>query len=145
MVYPYISPYSSRLKSLKLLPIIRIGLNSKTLDSITNVNLTATTSISVRIQVNLPPDQLVLVLPINSDLILVKPHPSDPPASTDRVIILWNNLPSGIKLSSSYAMFKAKLQDHYPNKLNSDFSVERPRTWKTLCVKCRSNNSGCCS
>jgi hypothetical protein len=31
------------------------------------------------------------------------------------------------------------------NKLNSDFDVERPRTWKTICMKCRSSNITCYS
>jgi hypothetical protein len=63
----------------------------------------------------------------------------------NRIILLWNNLPSHIKSSNSCAIFKSKLYTHYFNKLNSDFDVERPRTWKTFCMKCRSSNITCCS
>ena len=63
----------------------------------------------------------------------------------NRMILLWNNLPSHIKSSNSCAIFKSKLYTYYLNKLNSDFDVERPRTWETICMKCRSSNITCCS
>jgi hypothetical protein len=34
---------------------------------------------------------------------------------------------------------------YYTNKLNNTFDVDRPRTWKTLCSKCRSLQSNCCA
>lgn len=63
----------------------------------------------------------------------------------NRIIPLWNNLPSDIKSSSSSSTFKTRLYNHYFNKLDLDFDVQRPRTWKTFCVKCRTNNINCCS
>ena len=54
----------------------------------------------------------------------------------NRIVFLWNNLPSDIKSSSSVAILKSKLYIFYTKKLNSTFDVDRPRTWKTvsLCV-----------
>jgi hypothetical protein len=56
-------------------------------------------------------------------------------------------LPSGIKSSSSYTMFKAKPDEYYVNKLNSDILHERAqaRTWKIFSVKYRCNNISCSS
>jgi hypothetical protein len=34
---------------------------------------------------------------------------------------------------------------YYTRKLNSTFDVDRPRTWKTVCSKCRSLHTICCS
>ena len=63
----------------------------------------------------------------------------------NRMVFLWNNLPSDIKSSSSVAILKSKLYLFYTNKLNSSFDVDRPRTWKTVCSKCRSLQNSCCS
>ena len=50
----------------------------------------------------------------------------------DRIVIMWNNLPSDIKSSSSISILKANLYKYYNNKLNAAFNTDRPRTWKTL-------------
>ena len=63
----------------------------------------------------------------------------------NRIVFLWNNLSSGIKASSSVAILKTKLYIYYTNKLNTVFDIDRPRTWKTLCSKCRSLQTNCCS
>lgn len=63
----------------------------------------------------------------------------------NRIVFLWNSLSSEIKSSSSVTTLKTKLYLHYINKLNSTFDVDRPRTWNTLCTKCRSLQTNCCS
>ena len=63
----------------------------------------------------------------------------------NRIVFLWHNLPSDIKSSSSISILKSKLYLYYTNKLNNTFDVDRPRTWKTLCSKCRSLQSNCYS
>ena len=63
----------------------------------------------------------------------------------NRIVIIWNNLPSDIKSSSSISILKANLYKYYNNKLNAIFDTDRPRTWKTLCNKCRSQQTNCCS
>jgi hypothetical protein len=56
----------------------------------------------------------------------------------NRIVFLWNNLPSDIKSSnSSVAILKSKLYIFYTKKLNSTFDVDRPRRWKSVCSKCR--------
>jgi hypothetical protein len=56
----------------------------------------------------------------------------------NRIVFLWNNLPSGIKASSSVTILKTKLYIYYyTNKRITVFDIDRPRTWKTLCSKCR--------
>jgi hypothetical protein len=61
----------------------------------------------------------------------------------NRIVFLWNNLPSDIKSSSSVAILKSKLYIFYTKKLNSTFDVHRPSTWKTVCSKCRSLHTNC--
>ena len=63
----------------------------------------------------------------------------------NRIVNIWNNLPNNIKSSSSLSILKANLYKYYINKLNTVFDTDRPRTWKTLCSKCRSLQTNCCS
>ena len=134
-------PYSSRLKSLKLLPISYwfelkdLTFYYKCKSGGYDININQYTS--------QPPSRSTR----SSSSDQLRPNlcktTSFRSSYFNRVIIFWNNLPSCVKSLSFYAMFKAKLYNHYLN--NSDFSVERPRTFKTLCVKCRSSNISCCS
>jgi hypothetical protein len=55
----------------------------------------------------------------------------------NRVVLMWNNLPSTIKSSLTFSSLKSKLYHYYYEKLSFDFDVDRPRTWKSLCTKCR--------
>ena len=62
----------------------------------------------------------------------------------NRIVFLWNNLSPIIRNSTSVSSFKLQLHSHYSSKLDSSFDVNRMRTWKTCCSKCRSLNlSGC--
>ena len=63
----------------------------------------------------------------------------------NRIVFLWNGVPSSIRDISSISSFKHNLFSHYFSKLNSDFDVDRMRTWKTFCSKCRSYKINCCS
>ena len=63
----------------------------------------------------------------------------------NRIVNIWNNLPNNIKSSSSLSILKANLYKYYINKLNTVFDTDRPRTWKTLCSKCRSLQTNSCS
>ena len=65
----------------------------------------------------------------------------------NRIVYLWNSLPSDIKSSSSVISYilKAKLYEYYFNKLITVFDADRCRTWKTLCSNCRSLQINCCS
>ena len=53
----------------------------------------------------------------------------------NRIVFLWNNLPSDIKSSSSVALLKSKLYIFYNKKLNSTFDVDRPRTCMEICMQ----------
>ena len=61
------------------------------------------------------------------------------------IVFLWNNLQSDIKSSSSVPILKSKLYIFCTKKLNSTFDVDRLRTWKSVCSKCRSLHTICCS
>ena len=63
----------------------------------------------------------------------------------NRIVPLWNSLPEELKLSNSTVILKTKLKNHYQEKLKTVFDVDRPRTWKTICSKCRSCAVNCCS
>ena len=63
----------------------------------------------------------------------------------NRIVFLWNGLPSSLRDISSVSSFKHNLFSYYLSKLNSDFDVDRMRSWKTFCSKCRSYNINCCS
>ena len=63
----------------------------------------------------------------------------------NRIVYLWNNLSPTIRNSSSVSSFKNRLSVHYSSLLHSSFDVNRMRTWKTFCSKCRSFNLSCCS
>ena len=63
----------------------------------------------------------------------------------NRIVFLWNNLSPIIRNSSSVSSFKFQLHSHYFSQLDSSFDVNRMRTWKTYCSKCRSFNLSCCS
>ena len=63
----------------------------------------------------------------------------------NRIVPLWNSLPGEIKSSLSIQSLKLKLYNHYTQKVNACFDVNRPRTWKTFCTKCRSCFMSCCS
>ena len=63
----------------------------------------------------------------------------------NRIVFLWNNLSPSIRNSTSVSSFKRLLYTHYFSKLDSTFNVNRMRTWKTYCSKCRSYNPTCCS
>ena len=56
----------------------------------------------------------------------------------NRIVYWWNQLPNDIKLSTSVSILKSKLFSYYSDKLNTVFDIDRFRTWKTLCSKCRS-------
>lgn len=58
---------------------------------------------------------------------------------------LWNSLALSVRNISSVSSFKSNLYSHYFSKLDSTFDVNRMRTWKSFCSKCRSYNSNCCS
>ena len=60
----------------------------------------------------------------------------------NRIVYLWNQLPNDIKLSTSVLILKSKLFSYYSDKLNTVFDIDRPRTWKTSCSKCRVNWHG---
>ena len=63
----------------------------------------------------------------------------------NRKVILWNNLPIVARQLTTLSSFKTKLYEHYFNKLNCDFDIDRTRTWKTICPRCRSvNRPHCC-
>lgn len=63
----------------------------------------------------------------------------------NRIVFLWNSLPLETRECSVFSTFKRKLHTHYVSKLDSTFDVDRMRTWKTYCSKCRSYNTTCCS
>ena len=63
----------------------------------------------------------------------------------NRIVPLWNSLPGEIKSSLSIQSLKLNLYNHYTQKVNACFDVNRPRTWKTFCTKCRSCFMSCCS
>ena len=63
----------------------------------------------------------------------------------NRIVFLRNGLPSSIPDISSVSSFKHNLFSHNLSKLNSDFNVNRTRSWKTFCCKCRSYNINYCS
>ena len=63
----------------------------------------------------------------------------------NRIVYLWNQLTNDIKLLTSVSILKSKLFSYYSDKLNTVFDIDRPRTWKTLCSKCRSLQTNCCS
>ena len=63
----------------------------------------------------------------------------------NRIVPLWNSLPGEIKSSLSIQSLKLNLYNHYTQKVNACFDVNRPRTWKTFCTKCRTCFMSCCS
>jgi hypothetical protein len=63
----------------------------------------------------------------------------------NRVVLMWNNLPSTIKSLLTFSSLKSKLYHYYYEKLSLDFYVDRPRNWKSLCTKCRCFDITCCS
>ena len=63
----------------------------------------------------------------------------------NRIVYLWKQLPNDIKLSTSVSILKSKLFSYYSDKLNTVFDIDRPRTWKTLCNKCRLLQTNFCS
>ena len=63
----------------------------------------------------------------------------------NRIVFLWNDLPSSIRASSSFTSFKTQLINHYTAKRDNNFDVNQQRTWKTYCYKCNSYNINCCS
>ena len=63
----------------------------------------------------------------------------------NRIVFHWSGLPSSVRDISSVSSFKHNLFSHYLSKLNSDFDVDRMRSWKTFCSKCRSYNVICYS
>ena len=64
----------------------------------------------------------------------------------NRIVLLWNSLPSNIKACTSVSSFKTLLRAHYYALLLSTFDPDRIRTYKTICSKCRSNTltTVCC-
>jgi hypothetical protein len=58
----------------------------------------------------------------------------------NRIVFLWNGLPADIRGCSVISSFERNLYTHYFSKLHSTFDVNRMRTWKTYCSKCRSYN-----
>ena len=63
----------------------------------------------------------------------------------NRIVPLSNSLPEEIKSSLSIQSPKLILYNHYTQKVNACFDVNRPRTWKTFCTKYRSCFMSCCS
>ena len=49
----------------------------------------------------------------------------------------------GNKSSSWVSILKSKLYLFYKNKQSSSFEIDRPRTWRTMCSKCRSLQISC--
>ena len=57
-----------------------------------------------------------------------------------RIVNMWNALPEDIKAASSLNIFKKKLKDLFYRRLNAVFNQDDIRTYKIICVKCRSTN-----
>jgi hypothetical protein len=86
-----------------------------------------------------------LFVTFSSNLIPVQPLFLETLFLTELIVFLWNNLSPIILNSSSVSSFKLQLHYHYSSQLDSSFDVNRMRTWKTYCSKCRSFNLNCCS
>ena len=50
---------------------------------------------------------------------------------------IWNILPECIRMSTSIQSFKLKLLEYYFEVLCTSYDPEEPRTWKSICVKCK--------
>ena len=51
----------------------------------------------------------------------------------NRIIPLWNNLPSEVQRSNSMSEFKRKVTDFYKNRLACQFDVNNICSWFSLC------------
>ena len=47
-----------------------------------------------------------------------------------------DHLPVTIRQQSSVSSFKTKLFNYYFTKIDHDFDIVRPRTWKLICPRC---------
>jgi hypothetical protein len=53
--------------------------------------------------------------------------------------------PAVYKAAMRIIIIKLQLHSYYSSQLDSSFDVNRMRTWKTYCSKCRYFNLSCCS
>jgi hypothetical protein len=54
---------------------------------------------------------------------------------------MWNAIPDDIKSSMTLITFKQKLRNLYFERLRMVFDQDNIRTYKLICVKCRSINT----
>ena len=60
---------------------------------------------------------------------------------TIRSTRIWNTLPEHItNKSNSIYTFKRYLLDYYFNALEANYSIDDPRSWKTICLKCNQSH-----
>lgn len=63
----------------------------------------------------------------------------------NRIVPLWNNIPSDIRKIKVLSTFKERMFTLYLNKFHTDFDTTRIQTWKTVCPHCRSvSRVNCC-
>ena len=55
----------------------------------------------------------------------------------NRIARIWNILPECIRMPTSIQSFKLKLLEYYFEALRTSYDPEEPRTWKSICVKCK--------
>ena len=55
----------------------------------------------------------------------------------NRTARIWNILPECIRMPTSIQSFKLKLLEYYFEALRTSYDPEEPRTWKSICVKCK--------
>ena len=55
----------------------------------------------------------------------------------NRTARIWNILPECIRMSTSIQSFKLKLLEYFFEALRTSYDPEEPRTWKSICVKCK--------
>ena len=58
----------------------------------------------------------------------------------NRITILWNSIPGGIKLATSLDSFKRKLKSFFFWRLHCVFGGDNFRSYKIICPKCRRVN-----
>ena len=59
-----------------------------------------------------------------------------------RITRTWNSLPEHLRLDNiSFIQFRNALRNYYFTTLRSCFTVNNPRTWRTVCIKCNLGGS----
>ncbi len=59
-----------------------------------------------------------------------------------RITRTWNSLPEHLRLDNiSLIQFRNALRNYYFTALRSRFTVNNPRTWRTVCLKCNLGRS----